>query len=90
MHVFKNILLRLLEVVLLVPAFGLLIPPVPSEEKHVYHLFPSLLFAVILFILSQSLSIYRDRQLWWMAILKVLLFIVFGWLVFERVTMGEM
>ena len=86
----KQIVLRIVELILLVPAFSTLIPPVPSQAEYVYHLFPSFTLGIILFALSQSVSIYRDRQSWWAAILKLILFIAFGWIVFERITMGPM
>jgi hypothetical protein len=86
----RNVILRIVEIVLLVPAFGFLIPEVPSQKGHVYHLFPGLAFAVVLFACAQFVSIYRDRQAWWASTVKILLFILFGWLLFERFTMGPM
>jgi len=83
----RDIFLRLVEIVLLVPAFGFLVPPVASEEGHVYHLFPGLAFAVVFFIASQLVAVLRDRSCWWAAILKALLFVSFGWVLFQRVTM---
>lgn len=90
MNKVKNNILRIVEIVLLVPAFAFLIPAVPSEAGHVYHLFPGLLFAVVLFTSSQAVSIYRDRQAWWVSLVKILFFALFGWLLFERITMGTM
>ena len=86
----KQIVLRIVEITLLVPAFSTLIPPVPSQAGYVYHLFPGFTIGIILFALSQAVSIYRDRQSWWAAILKLILFIAFGWIVFERIIMGPM
>ena len=86
----KDIVLGIAEIALLVLSFGLLIPEVPSERGHVYHLFPGLSFATLLFALSQYVSIYRERRSWWALIAKTLLFVVFGWLLFERFRMGPM
>jgi len=86
----KDIVLRASEIVLLIPAFGFLIPPVPSELGHTYNMFPGLAFAVVLFAMSQILAVYRDKRAWWLSILKIALFVVFGWIVFQRVTMGPM
>lgn len=86
----RNVILRIVEILLLVPAFGFLISEVPSQKGHVHHLFPGLLFAVVLFACSQLLSIYRDRQAWWASIVKILLFVLFGWVMFERFKMGPM
>lgn len=83
----RDVILRVVEIVLLIPAFGLLIPPVPSEAGHEYDLFPGLAFAVVVFVLSQSIAVFRNNICWWEAILKTLLFMSFGWLVYQRVTM---
>ncbi len=85
----KDNILRLVEVILLIPAFCFTVPPVPSETSHVYGLFPGVLFAGVCFVLSQCAALWRDKTGWWASGLKTLLFIVFAWLVFERVTKGS-
>ena len=86
----RDIIIGFAEIVLVVTAFGLLIPEVPSERGHVYHPFPGLVFATLFFALSQYAASYRNRRSWWVSIAKTLLFIAFGWLLFQRVQMGPM
>jgi len=82
----RNDILRAIEVILLVLAFGFLIPPVPSEAGHVCHVFPGIAFAASFFIAAQCVQIYREKRSWWAAVIKLVLFVIFGWLVFQRIT----
>jgi hypothetical protein len=81
----RHNILKAIEIILLIPAFGFLIPPVPSEAGHAYNFFPGILFAAIFFGLSQCVLIARDKRAWWTTIVKLALFVVFGWIIFERV-----
>jgi hypothetical protein len=81
------ILLRLVEFVLLIPAFGLLIPPVPSEVDERYPVLPRLALAAGLLACSLTLACRRKGEHWTVALLKLVLFALFGWLVYLRVGM---
>ncbi len=60
----------------------------PSEAGQEIRFLPEIFPAVLFFAWSQSLAVYRDRRLWWISLLKLFLFVVFGWYVVERVRMG--
>lgn len=77
-------LLRFVETLLLVPAFGFLIPPVSSTPEP-YGLFPGIAFATASFAASSLLSLRRGADTWLTAAAKLLLFVGFGWIVHERV-----
>jgi hypothetical protein len=81
----KQVVLRGIELALLIPAFGFLIPPIPSDLSHRYRLFPGLAFAAGLFAASQGLACYNEREHWLPATIKLLLFCGFGWLIHIRV-----
>jgi hypothetical protein len=83
----RKALLRIFEVALLIPAFGILIPPVPSELDETYPLFPRLAIGGGLFALSMAFACLRCGEHWAIALLKLALFLAFGWLVHERVWM---
>lgn len=85
----KENILRLAEIVLLIPAFGFLIPPVPSVTGHVYRLFPGVFIAGVCFVLSQCAVLRRDKTEWWASGIKIVLFLAFAWLLLERVKMGR-
>jgi len=81
----KRVVLRILEVTLLVPAFGFLIPPVPSEPGIRYGLLPALAYGAACLAISLVLACRRGGERWPVAVLKLLLFCAFGWLIHERV-----
>ena len=78
---------QVLELLLLVPAFGLLIPPVSSTNES-YALFPGLAFAAIAFCGSLGLGIWRGAESWQAAVVKLLLFLAFGWLLHARIAVS--
>jgi hypothetical protein len=77
-------LLRILEIALLVPAFGFLVPPVLSTPEP-NRLFPGIAFAVCFFSASLFLTYRRGAETWATAAAKLLLFVCFGWVLLERV-----
>jgi hypothetical protein len=81
----REALLRTLELGLLVPAFALIIPPVPSTAGQRYGLLPGLAFGAVLFAASQALACRRGAERWDAAVLKVLLFSALGVAVWIRV-----
>lgn len=83
----KKHLLRFLEVALLIPAFGFLIPPVHSELDQQYPLMPGLAYGATLFSISLTLACLRGGDTWAIAVLKLALFCGLGWLIHERVWM---
>jgi len=85
----KRMATRIVEVALLIPAFGFFIPPVPSEPETWYGLLPDLAYGVLCLAISLALACRRGGESWPVAILKVGLFCGFGWLLHERVWMGQ-
>ena len=79
---------HLLEILLLVPAFGFLMPPVSSTTEP-YELFPGLAFAAVGFSASLLLAIWRRAETWLSAAAKLILFSVFGWLLHARVGIAQ-
>jgi hypothetical protein len=76
---------RAAELGLLIPAFGLLVPPVPSELGTRYTLLPNLLFAAALYAASLVLTIHRAGENWLTAAIKLALFSGLGWVIHDRV-----
>jgi hypothetical protein len=77
---------RAAEIGLLIPAFGLLVPPVASEPGTRYALFPNLLFAAALYAASLMFAIHRTGENWLTAAFKLVLFCGLGWIIHARVT----
>ena len=75
---------QVLELLLLVPAFGLLIPPISSTNES-YALFPGLAFAALAFCGSLGFALWRGAETWQAAVVKLLLFLAFGWLLHARI-----
>jgi len=84
-----RVALRIVEVAILIPAFGLLIPSVPSEADAQPALFPGLAFGIVCVAISLGLACRRGAESWPIAVIKVLMFIGFGWLLHERVLMSQ-
>lgn len=81
----RRAVLRVVEVGLLVPAFGLLIPPIPSEPGAPSGpLLPVLVYAAGCFLVSLGLACHRGGERWPVALVKLVLFCAFGWLIHER------
>src|SRR5262245_52933277 len=78
--------LRWLELALLVPAFGFVIPPVSSTPDPP-RLFPGVLFAGALLLGSLAISVHRRADSWPTAAVKLALFIAFAWVVHLRLRM---
>jgi hypothetical protein len=79
---------QLVEVALLIPAFGLLIPPIPSDAATRPQLGPGMYFGLALFGGSATVGCWRGAQHWAVALLKGVLFAVLAWLIIERVRLG--
>lgn len=78
---------RLAEILLLVPAFGFLVPPVASTQEP-YGLLPGLAFAAGAFSASLWLGVSRRAETWPTAAVKLILFLAFGWLLHARVAVS--
>ena len=82
-----QVLRRIAEVMLLIPAFGLLIPPIPSHPRMHYSLMPTLPMAAACLAASLFLALRRGGEHWAIAALKLVLFRGLGWLITARVNM---
>ena len=81
----KAILLRLLEVLLLIPAFGFIIPPIQSEPGEYYGLLPGLGYGITFLSCSLALAWKRRAENAWTISVKLFLFVIFSWLIHIRV-----
>lgn len=75
---------RLFELLLLVPAFGFLIPPASSTGE-AYSLLPGLAFGAAAFAGSLAIAVWRNAETRATAGIKMLLFLAFGWILHVRV-----
>lgn len=82
----RDIIEKLGELGLLAIALFLLIPPVPSTPEP-YALMPRLAFAGIAFAGSLAISLWRNSDTWPFAMAKLILFLVFGWVIHVRVAL---
>jgi len=83
----NRVAFRFIEVALLIPAFGFLIPPVPSDPGTRYGLLPGLAYGTACLAVSLALACRRGGESVAVAGIKLLLFCGFGWLVHEHVWM---
>lgn len=74
-----------IEFLLLIGAFGLLVPPVPSMKGQVYRFGSVALIGGVLFAIATVLRCRRGAQLWPLGVAQVLLYLALGWLLYERV-----
>ena len=79
------IVLRVLEVILFCGALALAVPPVPSEEAHVYDVAPRLVIGGSVFAAALYLGVRRGAETWITALVKLLFYAVFIWVLHERV-----
>jgi hypothetical protein len=82
------ILARCVELGLLVPAFGLVIPAVHSMPGDPYRLLPGLAYGATLYALSLVLAVRRSGENWLTASFKFILYLLLFWAVNERVSIG--
>ena len=76
---------RCVEIGVLVPAFGFLIPAIPSNTDQRYRLFPGLAFGAVFYAISLGLCVWRGGEHWVGAGIKLLLFCGLGWVIHVRV-----
>ena len=84
----SNIAAGTVEIALLACAFAQILPGVDSARPPTYRFFPGILLGALCFIAAQAATVLRDRKMWWVALVKTIGYVVFGWLVFTRVMMG--
>jgi hypothetical protein len=77
--------LRVLEIILFCNALVLAIPPVPSEEGHVYRITPVLLIGGLVFGAALYLGVRRGAETWITALVKLPFYGLFMWAVHERI-----
>lgn len=75
------------ELLLLIGAFGFLVPPVPSTEGQVHRFAPAAFIGGVLFASATVLRCRRGAQLWPLGVAKLILYLALGWLLHERVQM---
>jgi hypothetical protein len=78
---------HIIELFLLVPAFGFLIPPVPSTDEP-YPLLPGLAFAAVAYSGSLLFAIWRGAETWAVAATKLILFLAFGFILHARIAVS--
>lgn len=83
----KPMMTRALEIGLFFAAFAALIPPVPSVDGQVYRLAPALIVGGGALLASLYLGIRRDAENRVTAVLKISFFLIYGWVIHERVWM---
>ena len=83
-----TIALRVLEVVLFCAALAVSIPPVPSQEAHVYRIAPALVIGGSLFAAALYFGLRRGAETWITALVKLLFYAGFVWLLHERIAIG--
>ncbi len=76
---------EVIELVLLIAAFGFLVPPVPSMKGQVYRFGPAALIGAALFAVATVLRCRRGAQLWPLGVAQLLLYLALGWLLYERI-----
>ncbi len=82
----RKILALVAEHALLLAALLFLIPAVPSERGQVYTFWPGPFVAVALFMAaSRYVAIRADSETSLGGVLKILIFIIFGFVIFFRV-----
>ena len=80
----RDTLKQIAELALLAIAFFLAVPPVSSTPEP-YDLMPGIAFAGVAFAGSLAMSLSRKAQTWPFAAAKLILFLVFAWVLHERV-----
>jgi hypothetical protein len=76
--------LRALELLLFGFALFIAIPPVPSLEPHVYHFLPGAVIGGSALALSIFLAARRGAENWVAALLKLAFYLLFLWIMTER------
>lgn len=83
----KLILLQLSSVFLFSLALILMVPPVPSQPKSTYQPMPAVFFAGVLLAVSLFAGRRAGLDPLWKIAAQAVIFIVYGYILFERVQM---
>ena len=81
-------LIRAVELFSLMLSFLLLIPPVSSNVEYTYSLLPMYPVAILIFSLSTFFSYKRSAENILTAIIKIIFFMLFGFIIHLRANMG--
>lgn len=72
-----------LESITLAIALFLVIPPIPSDQETIYTFQPVGWIALLFFLASKLTARKRTGETWWIAIIHTLIFLLYGFAVFE-------
>lgn len=81
----RQSVLRSLEIVLLIAAFSIVIPPFPSEAETQFNPLPMIVLGACCLAACLALACRRGGEHWGIALLKLILFCGFALVVFLRV-----
>jgi len=80
--------LRIAELICFLAALAFIIPPVTSDSRYPHHATPALIIGGLLFAISLFLSWRRAAEQWGIAAVKLLGYLIFVWIAYERARIG--